>query len=94
MIRGWAITKLMAKLRLLKQGQVITIHRDTQEAPKTRRIKVKGQFRPSSQLQAPGCALIWRSLLEGQTKACWDESYFVGLPNVSSFAGSNLFWVM
>jgi len=75
----------------LMQGQVNSILKITQEVPKTRRTKIKGQFRPFSQLQAPRCALIWRLLLEGQTKTCWDESYFVGLPNVSSFAGPSYF---
>jgi len=96
MIKSMSIDMPMVVLKQLKlmQGQVTKVLKITQEAPKTRGTKIKGPFWPYSQLQAPGYALIWRPLLEDQTKACWDESYFVGLPHVSSFTGSKLFWVM
>jgi len=51
------------------QGQVDKVLKITQEAPKTSGTKIKGPFWPYSLSQVPGYTLIWRALLEDQTKA-------------------------
>ena len=68
--------------------------KETQGINKPRRTKIKGPFRPYSHSQAPGFALVWRPILEDQTRPQLDESYFVGLPNMSIFTGSKVFWII
>ena len=78
----------------MMQEQLNRVLKIPQGSPKTSRTKIKGPFWPYSPLQAPGCAPNWRPPLEDQTKAYWGESYFVGLPKMSTFAGSKLIWIM
>jgi len=73
-------------------------HKDIQEMTKAKEIKNKGdwttKYEHFSIFIVPIFALFWRTILEMTLWSWLDESYSVGLSNMSIFAGANRFWIM
>ena len=64
----------------------------------TKETKIKGHWMAKYKLYSPslvpGFALFWGINLEIILRSWLDESYFVELPNMSTFAELNHFWIM